>query len=80
MAEQSMETGVTEEDLFEENRDVMSGALVFKGTRIPVDVLFESLLGGSTLDEILDDFPSIGRGRAEAAVRLAVRSLRLKAA
>lgn len=75
-----METGVTEEDLFEENRDVMSGALVFKGTRIPVDVLFESLLGGSTLDEILDDFPSIGRGRAEAAVRLAVRSLRLKAA
>lgn len=75
-----METGVTEEDLFEENRDVVSGALVFKGTRIPVDVLFESLLGGSTLDEILDDFPSIGRDRAEAAVRLAVRSLRLKAA
>lgn len=71
---------MAEEDLFEQNRDVMSGALVFKGTRVPVDVLFESLVGGSTLDEILDDFPSIGRERAEAAIRLAVRSLGPKAA
>jgi uncharacterized protein (DUF433 family) len=71
---------MTEDELFEQNDDVVSGALVFKGTRVPVDVLFESLLGGSTLDEILDDFPSIGRERAEAAVRLAVRSLHPKAA
>jgi uncharacterized protein (DUF433 family) len=71
---------MAEEELFEQNDDVVSGALVFKGTRVPVDVLFESLLGGSTLDEILDDFPSIGRERAEAAVRLAVRSLHPKAA
>lgn len=71
---------MTEDELFEQNDDVVSGALVFKGTRVPVDVLFESLLGGSTLDEILDDFPSIGRERAEAAVRLAVRSLHPKVA
>ncbi len=63
------------DELFDQNPEVMSGALVFRGTRVPVDVLFESLLGGSTLEEILDDFPTIGRERAEEALRLAQRSI-----
>ena len=69
-----------EDELFDQNPDIVSGALVFRGTRVPVDVLFESLLGGSSLDEILEDFPSIGRERAEAALRLAQRSLHSAAA
>lgn len=71
---------MTDTDLFEQDNDVMSGTLVFKGTRVPVDVLFDSLLGGSTLAEILDDFPSIGRERAEAAIRQAKQLLHDKAA
>ncbi len=71
---------MNESELFDRNPEVVSGALVFKGTRVPVDVLFESLLGGSTLDEILEDFPSIGRDRAEAAIRLAQQSLHRDAA
>ncbi|WAJ27610.1 DUF433 domain-containing protein [Antarcticirhabdus aurantiaca] len=71
---------MNESELFDQNPEVVSGALVFKGTRVPVDVLFESLLGGSTLDEILEDFPSIGRDRAEAAIRLAQQSLHRDAA
>ncbi len=67
-------------DVFSRDPEIMSGALVFTGTRVPVDVLFESLLGGSSLDEILEDFPSIGRERAEAALRLAQRSLHSAAA
>lgn len=59
---------MTEHDLFESKPDVVSGALVFKGTRIPVDALFENLAAGLSLDEILEDFPGIGRERAEAAV------------
>lgn len=68
-----------ESDIFESVPGVVSGALVFKGTRIPVDVLFENLAGGSSLDEILEDFPTIGRERAEAAIRLAGSRLRAAA-
>ncbi|TFF27119.1 DUF433 domain-containing protein [Jiella endophytica] len=68
-----------ESDIFESVPGIVSGALVFKDTRIPVDVLFENLAGGSSLDEILEDFPTIGRERAEAAIRLAASRLRAAA-
>lgn len=71
---------MSEDELFDQNPDVVSGALVFRGTRVPADALFENLAGGSPLDEILENFPSIGRERAEAAILLARRGLRLKAA
>lgn len=66
---------MTENDLFESKPDVVSGALVFKGTRIPVDALFGNLAAGLSLDEVLDSFPGIGRERAEAAIMLASRKI-----
>jgi uncharacterized protein (DUF433 family) len=69
-----------ESDLFESKPDVVSGALVFKGTRIPVDALFNNLAAGSSLDEILEDFPGIGRERAEAAIMLAFEHVQRAAA
>jgi uncharacterized protein (DUF433 family) len=69
-----------EEQLFESHADVVSGALVFKGTRIPVDALFENLADGLSLDEVLESFPGIGRERAEAAILLAGRNLHRDAA
>jgi uncharacterized protein (DUF433 family) len=45
--------------------EVMSGALCFKGTRVPVKNLFDYLEGVSTLEDFLEDFPSISR---EAAI------------
>jgi len=71
---------LTEADIFESKPDVMSGALVFKDTRIPVDALFENLAAGLSLDEVLDSFPRIGRERAEAAIILASRHLHRDAA
>lgn len=71
---------MTEEDLFETIPGKVSGALLFRDTRIPVDTLFENLAGGSSLDDILDAFPGIGRERAEAAIRLASRGLHKDAA
>ena len=41
--------------------EVMSGALCFKGTRVPVKNLFDYLEGASTLEDFLEDFPSISR-------------------
>ena len=43
------------------NSEVMGGALVFKGTRVPVQNLFDYIEGDEPLDEFLDDFPSVTR-------------------
>ena len=65
---------MTEEELFESNPDVVSGALVFRGTRIPVEAFFVNLAAGLSLDEVLANYPGIGRERAEAAILLAARN------
>jgi uncharacterized protein (DUF433 family) len=57
--------------LFSSNPEVMGGRLVFRGTRIPVEVLFENLADGMSLDEILDAYPGLSRDRAVAAIELA---------
>jgi len=44
--------------------EVMSGALCFSGTRVPVKNLFDYLEGSSTLEDFLEDFPSISRATA----------------
>ena len=44
--------------------DIMSGAAVFAGTRVPVQSLLDYLAGGHTLDEFLDDFPTVTRDQA----------------
>lgn len=41
----------------ERDPDRVSGAWVFRGTRIPVRALFENLEGGASLDEFLEWFP-----------------------
>ena len=43
---------------------VMSGALCFKGTRVPVQNLFDYVEGTSSLEEFLRDFPSIEAAEA----------------
>lgn len=43
------------------NPEILSGTPVFAGTRVPVKNLTDSLEGGSTIDEFLDDFPSVKR-------------------
>ena len=46
--------------------EIMSGALCFTGTRVPVKNLFDYLEGASSLEEFLEDFPSITREQAVA--------------
>ena len=41
--------------------EVMGGAPVFTGTRVPVQTLFEYLQAGDTIDEFLDGFPTVSR-------------------
>jgi len=44
--------------------DVMSGAPVFAGTRVPVQSLLDYLAGGHPLGEFLEDFPTVRREQA----------------
>jgi uncharacterized protein (DUF433 family) len=49
--------------------DVLSGTPVFVGTRVPVKNLFDYLAAGEPLSEFLEDFPSVTRDQAAAALR-----------
>lgn len=55
--------------------EIMSGALCFTGTRVPVKNLFDYLEGSSSLEEFLQDFPSISRERAVAVLEAARQRL-----
>ena len=54
------------------NRDpeIHGGDAVFAGTRVPVETLVDYLEGGDTLDTFLDNFPSVRREQALAALEL----------
>jgi uncharacterized protein (DUF433 family) len=55
--------------------DVLGGAPVFAGTRVPVRVLFEHLEAGDPLDVFLADFPSVSRDMAVAVLEQARAAL-----
>ena len=44
--------------------EILSGAPVFRGTRVPVAALLDNLAAGLTLDEFLDNFPTVSREQA----------------
>ena len=46
------------------DREVLGGTPVFAGTRVPVQTLFDYLEGGYSLQEFLDDFPTVHRDQA----------------
>ena len=62
-------------DLVKRDLEIMSGALCFSGTRVPVKYLFDYLEGSSSLEEFLEDFPTVTRGRAVAVLDAARASL-----
>ena len=48
------------------NPEVMSGAPVFAGTRVPVQTLLDYIEGGDSIDEFLEGFPSVTRSQVIA--------------
>ena len=59
--------------------EIMSGALCFRGTRVPVKNLFDYLEGTSTLEDFLKDFPSVARTTAVSVLETARERLALDA-
>jgi uncharacterized protein (DUF433 family) len=50
------------------DRDILGGVPVFRHTRVPFQALLEYLEGGQTLDEFLNDFPTVSREAAVAGL------------
>lgn len=55
--------------------EIMSGTPVFRGTRVPVDALIENLEAGLTLDEFLENFPTVTLDQALAVLEFSRSAL-----
>ena len=60
------------------DEDILGGKPVFKGTRVPVEGLFDHLEAGVSLDEFLDDFPTVSKEQAVALLNMANKLLTSK--
>ncbi|HXC33129.1 MAG TPA: DUF433 domain-containing protein [Verrucomicrobiae bacterium] len=59
--------------------DILGGTPVFRGTRVPLQTLFDYLEGGDTLEEFLQGFPTVSREMAIAALEEARQLLSARA-
>jgi len=59
------------DEVIVKDRDILGGTPVFRGTRVPFQALLDYLEGGQTLDEFLDDFPTVSKESAIAALEYA---------
>ena len=52
------------------NPKVMNGALVFAGTRVPVEILIQHLTAGDSLNKFLEDFPTVSQEQVVAYLKM----------
>jgi uncharacterized protein (DUF433 family) len=57
------------------DENILGGEPVFRGTRVPFKILIDYLEGGDTLDQFLEQYPSVSRELAIAAIEEARSSL-----
>lgn len=55
-------------DIIVKDPAILGGAPVFRGTRVPLQALFDSLESGETLEDFLEGFPGVTREMAVAAL------------
>ena len=62
---------MSERGVVERSPDILSGTPVFRGTRVPVQTLFDYLEAGQPMAEFLDDFPTVSAKQASEVLSLA---------
>ncbi len=65
-----------QESPLEQSDQVLGGTTVFRGTRVPVQALIDYLEAGDRLGDFLDDYPTVTREQAVAALEIAREALR----
>jgi len=63
------------DELVEVDPEKMGGTPVFNGTRVPIKNLFDCLEGGESLEEFLDQFPTVTREQSLGVLELSRRKL-----
>ena len=66
------------QELITIDNDILGGQPVFKGTRVPVESLFDHLEAGVPLAEFLEDFPTVSKEQAVALLDIANKLLTSK--
>jgi uncharacterized protein (DUF433 family) len=66
---------VSEKAVIQRLPDGLGGTPVFAGTRVPVQTLIDYLEAGDRLEDFLDDFPTVSRQQAIAALQIAKEAL-----
>jgi uncharacterized protein (DUF433 family) len=59
----------------ERSPEIVSGAWVFRGTRVPVSALFQNLEDGARVDDFIEWFPGVTKDQVEAVLEHANKSL-----
>ena len=60
------------------DKEILSWNSVFKGTRVPIQTLFDHLEKGITFDEFLSDFPTVSKEQVIAVIEIAGKPLTAK--
>ncbi|HUR81905.1 MAG TPA: DUF433 domain-containing protein [Thermoanaerobaculia bacterium] len=63
------------DEVISSDPDVQGGAVVFAGTRVPLKNFIDYLEAGDSIEQFLEDFPSVTRDQAVAALELAKDAL-----
>ncbi len=59
----------------EQNPNKVSGAWIFRGTRVPVTALFENLEAGASIDDFLSWFPGVTKEQVESVLEHTIHTL-----
>lgn len=76
---QISEDGTAVDSVIVKNPKILGGTAVFRGTRVPLQFLFDSLERGHTLEQFLDEYPTVSREMAIGALEEAQQLLSSKA-
>ena len=58
--------------------DILGNQPVFKGTRVTIETLFDYLKSEGTVDQFVDDFPSVSKEQAMAVIEIAAKLMSSK--
>lgn len=59
-----------EKDVININPDILGGTPVFKSTRVPIETLFDHLESGLTVDDFLEDFPTVRKEQVKQVLEM----------
>jgi uncharacterized protein (DUF433 family) len=68
-------TALSDGSVIHSDPEILSGTPVFVGTRVPVQTLIDYLEGDYSVDEFLDNFPSVRREQVNAFLEQAAQAL-----